>query len=38
MNTVPLLTAEIGDARLDIVVADITTLMVDAIVSADLTC
>jgi O-acetyl-ADP-ribose deacetylase (regulator of RNase III) len=34
MNTVPLLTAEIGDARLDIVVADITTLMVDAIVSA----
>jgi O-acetyl-ADP-ribose deacetylase len=30
----PLLTAEVGPARLDIVVADITTLKVDAIVNA----
>jgi O-acetyl-ADP-ribose deacetylase (regulator of RNase III) len=30
----PLLTAEVGPARLDIVVADITTLAVDAIVNA----
>jgi O-acetyl-ADP-ribose deacetylase (regulator of RNase III) len=32
--TAPLLTAEIGPARLEIVVADITTLAVDAIVNA----
>ena len=30
----PLLTAEVGPARLEIVVADITTLAVDAIVNA----
>src|SRR6266700_5316348 len=30
----PLITAEVGAARLDIVVADITTLSVDAIVNA----
>src|SRR6202158_3776721 len=33
-NPSPLLTAEIGAARLDICVADITTLAVDAIVNA----
>jgi O-acetyl-ADP-ribose deacetylase len=34
MTTAPLLTAEIGATRLDIIVADITTLAVDAIVNA----
>jgi O-acetyl-ADP-ribose deacetylase (regulator of RNase III) len=34
MATEPLLTAEVGPARLDIVVGDITTLDVDAIVNA----
>src|SRR5438552_11521963 len=32
--TIPLLTVEVGPARLEVVVADITTLAVDAIVNA----
>ena len=34
MSTTPLLTAEVGSAHLDVLVADITTLDVDAIVNA----